>query len=167
MRTALLGLDLGTGSVKALLIDAADGRILGEGAVSYPIERPEPGAAEQAPDRWWDVTCTATRMAVSQAGDATIAAIESHDLAALKTNTIAALDTMSMAALTTEQAVALTAAQAAASARNSRPMSVPLSAARAARTSRSGRAPPCRSRKRVISEWPGNSPAAMAATAMP
>jgi xylulokinase len=75
VRRALLAIDLGTGSVKALIVDAADGRIIGQGAVSYPIERPVPGAAEQSPDRWWDATCAASRQAIRQAGSVTVAAI--------------------------------------------------------------------------------------------
>jgi xylulokinase len=75
MRQGLLGIDLGTGSIKALVVDAVDGRILGEGAAGYPIERPEPGAAEQSPQRWWEATCAATRQAVALIGDASIAAI--------------------------------------------------------------------------------------------
>ena len=47
----LIGLDLGTSSVKALALDA-DGRVLGRVRRSYPTARPEPGAAEQAPADW-------------------------------------------------------------------------------------------------------------------
>ena len=73
MSAALLGIDLGTSSVKALIIDAGDGRILGQGNAPYPIERPEPGAAEQSPESWWVATCDAVRQAISEAGAISIA----------------------------------------------------------------------------------------------
>lgn len=47
----LIGLDLGTSSVKALAL-TADGRVLGRVRRSYPTARPETGAAEQAPADW-------------------------------------------------------------------------------------------------------------------
>ena len=39
---ALLALDLGTGSVKALVVDAKL-RVMGSGSASYPVERPHDG----------------------------------------------------------------------------------------------------------------------------
>src|SRR5215212_5118840 len=41
----LLGLDLGTSSIKALLL-AEDGSVLGEGSASYAVRAPRPGWAE-------------------------------------------------------------------------------------------------------------------------
>jgi len=75
IETALLGIDLGTGSVKAIVVDAADGRILGQGSAPYPIERPVPGGAEQAPAAWWSATRAAVRHAVLESGGANVAAI--------------------------------------------------------------------------------------------
>ncbi|MDQ3361091.1 MAG: FGGY family carbohydrate kinase, partial [Actinomycetota bacterium] len=49
----LLGLDLGTGSVKALLL-AEDGAVLGEGSASYPVRSPRSGWAESHPEDWWE-----------------------------------------------------------------------------------------------------------------
>ncbi len=67
----LLGLDLGSSSVKASLLDAATGRVAGSG--QYPdaemaIDAPRPGWAEQDPAAWWDAAVHATRAAMSQAG---------------------------------------------------------------------------------------------------
>ena len=59
----LLGLDLGTGSVKALLM-AEDGGTLGEGSASYPVRAPRPGWAESSPEDWWDAVAEATKSAV-------------------------------------------------------------------------------------------------------
>lgn len=72
--TNLLGIDLGTSSVKAVLInDRTD--IVGIGSQEYPIDVPEPGFAEQGPDSWWQATITAVRAACAQAGSADIGGI--------------------------------------------------------------------------------------------
>lgn len=63
----LLGLDLGTGSVKALLIGAS-GTVLGEGTASYPVRSPRPGWAESDPRDWWDACAEAVRAAVGGRG---------------------------------------------------------------------------------------------------
>lgn len=54
-----LGLDLGTSSVKALLIDDTQ-VILGSASANLTVERPHPGWSEQDPDSW----ITATRTAI-------------------------------------------------------------------------------------------------------
>jgi xylulokinase len=59
----LLGLDLGTGSAKALLIDAS-GTVHGEGTASYSVRSPRPGWAESDPRDWWDACAKAVRAAV-------------------------------------------------------------------------------------------------------
>ena len=58
----LLGLDLGTGSVKALLLDEG-GAALGEGSASYPVRAPRPGWAESFPEDWWEAVLEATTAA--------------------------------------------------------------------------------------------------------
>jgi xylulokinase len=63
----LFGLDLGTGSVKALLLDE-DGAPLGEGSVSYPVRAPRPGWAESSSEEWWEATVEATKTAVGRYG---------------------------------------------------------------------------------------------------
>lgn len=72
--TYLLGIDLGTSSVKVIVVDL-DGQIHGSGAASYPTRHPEPLHAEQDPVEWWTATVTATRSALSDAGTANITAI--------------------------------------------------------------------------------------------
>jgi xylulokinase len=61
----LLGVDLGTGSVKALLIEAS-GTVGGEGAASYPVRSPHPGWAESDPEDWWDACARVIRTAVGE-----------------------------------------------------------------------------------------------------
>jgi xylulokinase len=63
----LLGLDLGTGSVKALLLDEG-GAVCGEGSASYPIHAPRPGWAESSPEDWWEAVLEATAIAVGPRG---------------------------------------------------------------------------------------------------
>lgn len=63
----LLGLDLGTGSVKAILISET-GVVLGEASAAYAVESPMPGCAETAPENWWDAVAGAVREAVGQRG---------------------------------------------------------------------------------------------------
>jgi xylulokinase len=64
---SLLGVDLGTSSVKVVVTDA-EGRTLGQAARPYPVESANPGWAESDPHVWWRQTVTAVREAVAQAG---------------------------------------------------------------------------------------------------
>lgn len=64
-----LGIDLGTGSVKALLLDA-DGNVVSEDSSSYSVLSPHAGWAETNPDDWWSATVQAVKQAVgSHASD--------------------------------------------------------------------------------------------------
>src|ERR687894_2072218 len=63
----LFGLDLGTSSVKALLL-GENGEALGEGSASYPVRSPRSGWAESSPEDWWNAVVEATRAAVGQRG---------------------------------------------------------------------------------------------------
>lgn len=63
----LLGLDLGTGSVKALLI-GEDGGVRGEGAAPCGVSSPHPGWAESDPEEWWEAVSPAVRAAVGEHG---------------------------------------------------------------------------------------------------
>ena len=63
----LFGLDLGTSSVKALLM-AEGGAILGEGSASYAVRAPRPGWAESTPEDWWAAVLEATGAAVGRRG---------------------------------------------------------------------------------------------------
>jgi xylulokinase len=67
MADRYLGIDLGTSSVKVLVVDG-EGRIAGQGSADYPTPQPEPGFAEQHPEEWWRATLAATRQALDAAG---------------------------------------------------------------------------------------------------
>ncbi len=64
----LLGIDLGTGSVKALLL-ATDVTVLAEAASSYPVHAPHPGWAESDPADWWSAVAIAVKTAVKDRAD--------------------------------------------------------------------------------------------------
>lgn len=72
--SALLGIDLGTSAVKAVVVDEA-GVLLGTGTREIPMEVPEPGRAEQDPGQWWSNTVMAVRAALHQAGVRDVAGI--------------------------------------------------------------------------------------------
>src|SRR5260370_41327768 len=57
-----LGLDLGTRSLKALVLDV-DGSIVGTGSAEYPITTPQPGWAESDPKSWWEAAGAAVHEA--------------------------------------------------------------------------------------------------------
>ncbi|MGZ5567169.1 MAG: xylulokinase [Limisphaerales bacterium] len=68
MRTLLLGIDSGTQSTKALVVDARNGRVLGGGAQAYPlIPNLPPGAKEQHPATWVSATAKAIKAALKEA----------------------------------------------------------------------------------------------------
>ena len=68
MRTLLIGIDSGTQSTKAVVVDANSGRLLGAGAAKYDL-LPDllPGAKEQHPHTWRDATAKSIRAALKQA----------------------------------------------------------------------------------------------------
>lgn len=74
MTAHLLGIDLGTSAVKALLT-TTEGMAIASAFAEYPIEQPQPDRAEQAPDAWWRATAGAVREVMAQAPHATVAAI--------------------------------------------------------------------------------------------
>src|SRR3954468_15116139 len=68
MRTLLLGIDSGTQSTKALVVDARDGKVLASAAQSYElIPNLPPGAKEQHPHTWREATASAMRQALRAA----------------------------------------------------------------------------------------------------
>ncbi len=62
---AVLGIDLGTSSVKALALDG-QGSALALAKAAYPVESPQPGWAESDPARWWQAVVEAVRAVVGQ-----------------------------------------------------------------------------------------------------
>lgn len=78
MASALLGIDLGSSSVKVSLIDADRGNALvsvQSPESEMPIHAPQPGWAEQDPEVWWQHVQIAIRQALHQVPDAQVSAI--------------------------------------------------------------------------------------------
>lgn len=65
--SCLLGIDLGTSSVKVVVF-AVEGALKGVGMAEYPILTPRLGYAEQDPEHWWRATVDAVREALDKAG---------------------------------------------------------------------------------------------------
>jgi xylulokinase len=63
----LLGVDLGTSSVKAVLVDR-QGDIAAQASEIYDIDSPHPGWAEQDPEKWYSLTAAAIRRVFSISG---------------------------------------------------------------------------------------------------
>ncbi len=55
-----LGIDLGTSSVKAMIVDD-DGAVVNEASAPLALSRPHPQWSEQDPQDWWTATIAATR----------------------------------------------------------------------------------------------------------
>jgi xylulokinase len=64
--SCLLGIDLGTSSVKVAAF-AVEGALKGIGVAEYPILTPRLGHAEQNPQQWWRATVMAVREALDKA----------------------------------------------------------------------------------------------------
>lgn len=71
----LLGIDLGTSSVKVILFDPDTSQTVAIANREYPLHKPKPDWAEQNPDDWWQVTIRATRRALADCGRDDVSAI--------------------------------------------------------------------------------------------
>ncbi len=68
MATKLLGIDVGTGGTRAVMLDEA-GRVLGAATAEHAeMASPELGWAEQDPRDWWRGTCVAVAECLTEAG---------------------------------------------------------------------------------------------------
>ena len=70
----VLGLDVGTSSVKAILVDTA-GTVVAAAAAPLSLETPQPGWAEQDPEAWWEASRTAIRDVLAQRPAERVAAV--------------------------------------------------------------------------------------------
>lgn len=73
--TLLLGIDVGTSSVKSALVDANTGALIAVAGQEYPLYQPQPGYAEQNPDDWWQAAIATVRQVTTEAGRNDVAAI--------------------------------------------------------------------------------------------
>ena len=68
MRELLIGIDSGTQSTKALVVDANTGKVLGTSSAKHElIPGLPPGAKEQHPESWRKATASAIKAALKQA----------------------------------------------------------------------------------------------------
>jgi xylulokinase len=70
----LLGLDVGTTGLKALLIDRT-GRVIAETLSEYPMSSPQPLWAEQNPEDWWQAAVKSIRQVLGKSSHRRVAAI--------------------------------------------------------------------------------------------
>ncbi|MDJ0523586.1 MAG: FGGY family carbohydrate kinase, partial [Planctomycetota bacterium] len=71
---AYLGVDLGTSSVKVLLV-AGDGRVLSTGSQRIPLIADAPLQAEQDAETWWQATATAIQVCLAGAPGARVRSV--------------------------------------------------------------------------------------------
>ena len=65
MEPLLLGIDVGTSSVKAVLLDVR-GKLCAACQAEYPLHHIRPAWVEQDPEDWWRATCVAVREALAK-----------------------------------------------------------------------------------------------------
>src|SRR5438132_8450961 len=75
MRRAFLGIDCGTQSTKALLVDSETEGVLGTGRAGHELFERADGTREQHPDWWVAALISATRDALNNAGPLEVAGI--------------------------------------------------------------------------------------------
>ena len=87
MHSAFLGIDCGTQSTKALLLDADTGEELAVGRADHELIADADGTREQDPAWWLDALQTAVRAALAAAPGTAVAGIgvsgQQHGLVAL------------------------------------------------------------------------------------
>ena len=68
MPSRLLGIDVGTGGTRAVLIDGEGTVVASRTAEHVPFASPETGWAEQDPHDWWRATCEAIKQVMAGSG---------------------------------------------------------------------------------------------------
>src|SRR5215207_2063477 len=63
-KPAVMGVDLGTGGARAIVVEARSGEVVASATHEYPLLTPKPQWAEQRPEDWWE----GARGAISAAG---------------------------------------------------------------------------------------------------
>jgi len=67
MNRAVLGIDIGAGSLKTMVVDD-QGRERGSAAKDFATDTPHPGWSEQNPEDWWAALCETVPRALAAAG---------------------------------------------------------------------------------------------------
>lgn len=65
--THVLGIDIGTGGCRTLVIGLSDGKVTAAADASYPLSTPAPGWSEQDPADWWQACCQSIASAMQRA----------------------------------------------------------------------------------------------------
>ena len=73
-KACVLGLDVGTSGVKAILVDA-NGDVLASGVTPLQLSTPHPGWAEQDPEIWWRASVESIRIVLAGHPGARVAAV--------------------------------------------------------------------------------------------
>lgn len=63
----LMGIDLGAGSLKSMIVDA-EGKVCGSANMDVTTHSPQPRWSEQDPAEWWQAICDTIPRALSEAG---------------------------------------------------------------------------------------------------
>lgn len=74
VNTAVLGIDIGTSSTKAVLT-TLNGTLIDKSVCSHTVERPFPGHVEMSPDVWWDEFLTLTKTLLAANPDVEVLAV--------------------------------------------------------------------------------------------
>ncbi|MBN1298077.1 MAG: xylulokinase [Actinobacteria bacterium] len=72
----LIGMDIGTSSTRAIIIDQ-DGKLIASATADYPLITPKPGWAEQDPEDWWQASVKVIKEVICASG------INPYDIAAI------------------------------------------------------------------------------------
>ncbi|MEE2907679.1 MAG: xylulokinase [Planctomycetota bacterium] len=64
-RPYVLGIDIGTGGARVLVVDQASGDVVRTASSDYPCNAPHPGWSEQHPHDWWTSCCSAIRQVLA------------------------------------------------------------------------------------------------------
>ncbi len=87
-----LGIDIGTGGVRAILVDVQTGKVLARANTPCPLSSPQAGWSEQDPRDWWRAACDSIAAVVQKAAaePSTIGCVgltgQMHGLVALDEN---------------------------------------------------------------------------------
>jgi xylulokinase len=74
MKNVVIGLDIGTSSIKAAGFDQ-NGHLLGKASAPIVLHSPAPGWAEQEPGDWWNAVCTVLKEILTNISPGRVAAI--------------------------------------------------------------------------------------------